>query len=55
VHGTIASHWEYNGDDILLKMVVPANTTATITLPNAERTTHEVGAGTYEYAVKADN
>ncbi len=35
IHGTIATEWKRKGNRIALKVVVPANTTATVCLPAA--------------------
>ncbi len=47
VRGRIESHWTLENDQFTLRVTVPANTTATVTLPNAE--THEIGSGDYEF------
>ena len=47
IRGRIESHWTLNGNQFTLRVTVPANTTATVTLPNAE--THEIGSGRYEF------
>jgi len=47
VRGRIESDWTLDGGKFTLNVTVPANTSATVTLPNAE--THEIGSGTYEF------
>ena len=47
IRGRIESHWTLNGDQFTLRVTIPANTTATIVLPDAE--THEIGSGSYEF------
>ncbi len=36
MYGEIRSDWKTEGDDLIYEVVIPANTTATITLPGAE-------------------
>ena len=50
IRGRIASHWTLNGDKFTLAVTVPANTKATVALPDGR--THEIGSGTYEYACR---
>ncbi len=47
IRGTIKSAWTLDGDQFTLHVAIPANVTATVTLPNAE--THEIGSGDYEF------
>lgn len=48
VYGRIESKWSCTDGKIRVKVVVPANTTAVICLPEKEETL-EVGSGVYEY------
>jgi alpha-L-rhamnosidase len=48
VRGRIESAWTWSGDTFTLSVTVPANTSATVTLPDGQ--THEIGSGAYEYA-----
>ncbi len=48
VYGKIESKWSCRDGKIRVKVVVPANTTAVICLPEKEETL-EVGSGVYEY------
>lgn len=50
IRGTIKSHWTLSGDQFTLRVTIPANATATVTLPNAE--IHEIGSGDYEFTAK---
>ncbi len=47
IRGRIQSHWTLNGGQFTLRVTVPANTTATVILPNGE--THAIGSGDYEF------
>jgi alpha-L-rhamnosidase len=49
-YGVIATEWKLDGDNFTLAATIPANTTATVLLPNGER--HEVGAGQHNFTVK---
>ncbi|MFC4598350.1 family 78 glycoside hydrolase catalytic domain [Cohnella hongkongensis] len=46
VYGTICSAWERNGDMIRLSVEIPANTRATVVLPDGQRI---VGSGRHEF------
>ena len=48
VRGAIASQWERKGDMIELRVVIPANTTATVVLPDRK---HEVGGGVHFFTI----
>ncbi len=48
IYGKVASKWKREEDETVYTFVVPANTTATIRLPDGERT---VAAGRYEYVI----
>ena len=45
--GKIASAWKREGGKLLLDVIIPANTTATVTLPSGAL--RNVGAGTYHF------
>ncbi len=47
LHGRIASEWRLDGDSFHWSVTVPANVTATATLPDGTR--HEIGSGSYEF------
>ena len=47
IHGCIKSAWTLEDDQFTLRVTIPANTTATVTLPNSE--THAIGSGDYEF------
>lgn len=51
VYGTIESSWEVKGAELVFRFVIPANTTATVSLPDIRYQNMELGAGTYEYYV----
>lgn len=51
VYGKIESAWEVTDDCINLHFVIPANTSATVTLPGEEYQQIELGAGVYEFEV----
>ena len=46
LYGKVSTKWEKTGDKINYTITIPANTTATIVLPNGEKT---LPAGTYEF------
>ena len=48
VNGTVESGWVKEGGTVTYRCVVPANTTATLILPNE---THELASGTYTFRV----
>ena len=35
-YGKLSSHWQWDGDDLLLDLEIPANTTATVYVPTAD-------------------
>jgi alpha-L-rhamnosidase len=47
IRGEIASSWKIENGRFILKVKIPANTTATVILPNGE--TKETGSGEYEF------
>lgn len=49
-YGTIKAGWERNGEDCIYHLTVPANTTATVILPDGQ--TFNVGSGDYVYSVR---
>lgn len=50
VYGPIASAWQIDDAGVFtLDVTIPANTTATVTLPNGDK--HEVGSGNYQWQV----
>ena len=53
VHGPIAVRWEKSGGKFLLRVTIPANTTATVTMParSGEPEIHEIESGTYAFEV----
>ena len=48
VRGRIESAWTLSGNKFALSVTVPANTAATVTLPDGQ--TQEIGSGAYEFA-----
>ena len=48
--GTVVSNWYYKGDDVYYEFVVPAGSTALLTLPDGTRA--ELSGGKYMYTVK---
>ena len=48
MYGLVASGWEITGDKLTLKVQIPANTTATVKLPNGK--VEEIGSGEYEFS-----
>lgn len=51
--GTVRSAWAYEGDSLRLTVSIPANTTASILLPDGSH--RDVSAGSYEYVIKEDS
>ncbi len=51
MYGTIVSEWKVDGDAIRYHFEIPANTTATLTLPGSEYVNVELEAGIYDYEV----
>lgn len=49
-YGTIAAGWEKCKEGHVYKITVPANTTATVELPDGSR--HEIGSGNHEFVIK---
>ncbi len=52
MYGTIVSEWTRDGDAMLLKVTVPANTSATVYLPSNPREAKRVESGSYEFKSK---
>jgi alpha-L-rhamnosidase len=50
-YGRASSGWNLDGDNLMLNVVVPPNTTATIEFPNG-KVPETVGAGTYRFELK---
>lgn len=46
-YGLAASAWEIRGNDLLLDVSIPANTTAVVCLPDGKN--HEIGSGGHRY------
>lgn len=51
VYGTIESEWRVEGNEIIFHFVIPANTSATVSLPSADYQNMELQAGEYEYRI----
>lgn len=51
IYGTIVSDWKRDGKQIVWRVTIPANTTATLFMPNGE--VKEIGSGSYSFKVKA--
>jgi len=47
MYGLVASGWEKSGEKLTVRVQIPANTTATVKLPNG--TVEEVGSGEHEF------
>ncbi|MCM1048146.1 MAG: glycoside hydrolase family 78 protein [Clostridiales bacterium] len=52
VYGRIESSWEFTGNEVVFRFSIPANTTATVSLPDVQYQNMELGAGNYEYHVE---
>lgn len=50
IYGDIRSHWEREGKRIIWNITIPANTTATLVLPNGKR--RNVGSGEYGFKIE---
>lgn len=55
MYGTIVSEWRVEGDSVVFHFVIPANATATVSLPGENYVGMELGAGEYEYRVERGN
>lgn len=51
VYGTIESGWRLEGSELVFHFVIPANTTATVTLPDPQYRNMALAAGEYEYRI----
>ncbi|MDE7477154.1 MAG: glycoside hydrolase family 78 protein [Lachnospiraceae bacterium] len=51
VYGTIESSWRIEDEELVFNFTIPANTTATVTLPDEQYQNIELGAGKYEYRI----
>ena len=51
VYGTIESEWCVEGNELVFHFVIPANTSATVSLPNEQYQNMELQAGEYEYRI----
>lgn len=51
IYGKIESSWEVTDESMEFRFVIPANTSATVTLPGEEYQQMELEAGTYEFVV----
>lgn len=52
MYGTIESSWNAEEDGIVFQFTIPANTSATVTLPGEEYENMELEAGKYEFRIK---
>ncbi len=50
-YGTIESEWTVEGGKITYRFVIPANTSATVTLPHEDYRDMELGSGSYEFVI----
>lgn len=51
VYGTIESGWHVDGNELVFRFVIPANTTATVTLPAPQYQNMLLAAGEHEYRI----
>lgn len=51
VYGTIESGWHVDGNELVFRFVIPANTTATVTLPDPQYQNMLLAAGEHEYRI----
>lgn len=51
VYGKIESSWKLEENEILFCFTIPANTTATVSLPDEQYQNMELGSGRYEYRI----
>lgn len=52
IYGKIESAWEVTEEGIEFHFVIPANTSATVTLPGGEYQGMELGSGVYDFIIK---
>lgn len=55
MYGTIVSEWEVIDGNVNYHFEIPANTTATLTIPNSEYQGVELEAGSYDFTVSFGN
>ncbi len=48
-YGRIVSNWKIEGNQLIMDVTIPANTTATIVVPGKNGGSHEVGSGLYHF------
>ena len=48
-YGRIVSNWKIEGDQLIMDITIPANTTATVVVPGKNGGLHEVGSGLYHF------
>ncbi len=51
IYGTIVSEWSVEGNELVFHFVIPANISATVTLPDVQYQNMELQAGEYEYKI----
>jgi alpha-L-rhamnosidase len=53
-YGKIVSSWKRTGEQLTYNVIIPANTTATLTLPaiQGKQRYHQLKAGTYQFEIK---
>ena len=54
MYGKIKSGWKIEGEKVIYEFEIPANTTATVILPNLKEGKKEVGSGTYSFSNSMD-
>lgn len=54
MYGKIESEWKWDGNEVVFHFVIPANTSATVTLPCEQYQNMELTAGEYEYRIPID-
>ena len=52
--GTVESKWHYNGNRVTLEVVIPANVTAEIRLPDGNTFHAQQGCHVFSYAEESD-
>lgn len=52
VYGVIESSWRIEGEELVFSFNIPANTTATVTLPDVQYQKMELESGNYEYRIR---
>lgn len=51
MYGTIESSWHVEGDELVFNVTIPANTSATVSLPAPDYRGMELASGKYEYRI----